>query len=304
LSPNLRGALFMCIAMASFTINDTFVKWAMESLTLGQIVLLRGLMASTMLMLFIGRTINFQQLSYLRHPAVLMRMIGEVGATLFFMTALAHLPLAFVTSILQALPLAVTLGAALFFSEPVGWRRWSAILVGFTGILIIVRPGFEGFSVWSLAILASVCCCALRDLSTRIVPKELSTSTLSAMTAITVMLVGALIIQPLGGWKPVTASSLTLVFAASLCLITGYHTLITAMRQGDISFIAPFRYTGLLWAIMLGFMVFGDVPDRYMLIGGAVIICSGLYSLHRERIVNRVRPIAGSTSPAMAPDGF
>lgn len=87
-------------------------------------------------------------------------------------------------------------------------------------------------------------------------------------------------------------------------MITGYHTLITAMRQGDISFIAPFRYTGLLWAIMLGFLVFGDVPDRYMLIGGAVIICSGLYSLHRERIVNRVRPIAGSTSPGMAPDGF
>jgi len=235
---------------------------------------------------------------------VLMRMIGEVGATLFFMVALAHLPLAFVTSILQALPLAVTLGAALFFSEPVGWRRWSAILVGFTGILIIVRPGFEGFSVWSLAILASVCCCALRDLSTRAVPKELSTSTLSAMTALTVMLVGGLIIQPLGGWKPVTAPSLALVFAASLCLITGYHTLITAMRQGDISFIAPFRYTGLVWAIVLGFLVFGDTPDRYMLIGGAVIISSGLYSLHRERIVNRVRPIAGSTSPGMAPDGF
>lgn len=305
MSSNLRGALFMCIAMASFTINDTFVKWAMETLSLGQIVLLRGFMASTMLMLFIGRTIDMQQLAYLRHPAVLLRILGEVGAALFFIMALAQLPLAFVTSILQSLPLAVTLGAAIFFSEPVGWRRWSAILVGFAGILIIIRPGFEGFSIWSLAVLASVLCCTLRDLATRIVPKELSTSALSTMTAIAVMLVGGLIIQPLGGWKPVTATSLILVFAASVFLITGYHSLITAMRQGgDISFMAPFRYTGLLWAIALGFFVFGDIPDRYMLIGAAVIICSGLYSLHRERVVNKERPIAASTTPGMAPDGL
>src|SRR5690606_5676518 len=123
-------------------------------------------------------------------PAVFARLVGECGATLFFLMALLQLPIAFVTAIIQALPLAVTFGAAMFFSEPVGWRRWTAIIIGFVGILIIVRPGLEGFSFWSLAALVSVGFSTLRDLSTRVIPKELNTSTLSTASAIIVMIVG------------------------------------------------------------------------------------------------------------------
>src|SRR5690606_32556087 len=142
--------------------------------------------------------------------------------------ALLQLPIAFVTAIIQALPLAVTFGAAMFFAEPVGWRRWTAIITGFLGIIIIVRPGLEGFNAWSLAALVAVCFSSLRDLSTRAIPKELNTSTLSTMSAIIVMLVGGLIIQPFGGWKPVDGKSLLLVFSASLALIIAYHALISA----------------------------------------------------------------------------
>ena len=304
MSPNLRGALFMCIAMAGFTINDTFVKWALESLTLGQIILMRGMMAFVMLILFFYRSIDLSQLPYLKHPAVITRMVGEVGATLCFLLSLSYLPIAFVTSILQALPLLVTLGAAFFFSEPVGWRRWSAIIVGFIGILIIVRPGFEGFTVWSLVTVAAVIFCAIRDLATRVIPKEMSTANLSTATALVVALVGGALIEPFGGWQPVTTSNLAIVFTSAVALIIGYYSLITAMRQGDISFMAPFRFTGLLWAILLGYVIFGDLPDRYMLIGASIIICSGLYALYRERVVNRQRPITESTSAGMAPDGL
>lgn len=304
MSPNLRGALFMCSAMAGFTINDTFVKWTLESLTLGQIILLRGAMAFTMLILLAGKSVSWEQLSYIRHPAVLLRMIGEIGATLGFLLALSYLPIAFVTSILQALPLLVTLGAAFFFSEPVGWRRWTAIFTGFIGILLIVRPGIDGFSTWSLITVVAVIFCALRDLATRAIPKQLNTSTLSIVTSLVVACVGGLIIEPFGGWQPVNWQSFTLVFTSALALIIGYYSLITAMRNADISFIAPFRYTGLLWALMLGFAVFGDIPDRYTLIGATIIIGSGLYALYRERIVNKQRPITESTSPGMAPDGF
>jgi Permeases of the drug/metabolite transporter (DMT) superfamily len=303
LSPNLRGALFMSIAMAGFTINDTLMKSVSASMNMGQAMLLRGIFATALLLLLAARENVPMRPGMLMQKHVLIRTVGEVGATVTFLLALFQLPLAIVTAVLQALPLGVTLGAALIFSEPVGWRRWGAIIAGFLGILIIVRPGFEGFSAWSLCALASVVFCVIRDLATRRIPRAVPTSLVSTATSVSVTLCGALLVQPFGGWTPVTLSDTAPLAAGAIALVFGYQFIIAAMREGDISFIAPFRYTGLLWAIILGYIVFGDVPDAAMLVGGAVVVASGLYALYREQVVGKKRPITESTGPGMAPDG-
>ncbi len=169
-SPNLRGALFMAVSMAGFTVNDVITKGASETMNMGQVMLVRGLFATLLIGLLAWQRGALRSAPALRIRCVVLRVVGEAGATVGFLVALAHLPLANVSAVLQALPLAVTMGAALVFGEGVGWRRWLAILVGFAGVLIIVRPGFDGFSVYALLALLCVVFCAVRDLATKRMP--------------------------------------------------------------------------------------------------------------------------------------
>jgi drug/metabolite transporter (DMT)-like permease len=294
----------MAISMAGFTMNDAISKFVGESLTMAQIMFIRGGFAT----LLVG-TIAWHR-GALRLPPgaldlmIVLRVGGEVLATLCFLTALAHLPLANVSAILQALPLGVTMGAALFFSEPVGWRRWLAIGAGFSGVLIIVRPGLDGFNAYSLYVLGCVFFCVVRDLATRRVNAEIPSLFITTATAAAVTVVGGALIVPFGGWHPVETNDALLLLGAAVLVVIGYQFIIMAMRIGDISYIAPFRYTALLWAILLGYLVFGNVPDTAMTIGAFVVIASGLYTLYREQIVGRTRPVTSSTAPGMAPDGL
>jgi drug/metabolite transporter (DMT)-like permease len=294
----------MAISMAGFTMNDAISKFVGESLTMAQIMFIRGGFAT----MLVG-AIAWHR-GALRLPAgaldlmIVLRVGGEVLATLCFLTALAHLPLANVSAILQALPLGVTMGAALFFSEPVGWRRWLAIGVGFSGVLIIVRPGLDGFNAYSLYVLGCVFFCVVRDLATKRVNAEIPSLFITTATAAAVTVAGGALIVPYGGWHPVGANDALLLLGAAALVVIGYQFIIMAMRIGDISYIAPFRYTALLWAILLGYLVFGNVPDTAMTIGAFVVIASGLYTLYREQIVGRTRPVTSSTAPGMAPDGL
>ncbi|MCA0013393.1 DMT family transporter [Mesorhizobium sp. B292B1B] len=304
LSPNLRGALFMVVAMAGFTLNDAITKYSSQSMNMAQVMLIRGAFAS----LFVG-LLAWQRGALVRprsmlQPLVALRVLAEAGATVTFLVALAHLPIASVSAVLQALPLAVTMGAALVFGEAVGWRRWLAIAVGFAGVLVVVRPGFDGFSMFSLVALASVACCAVRDLATKRIPQAIPTLLVSTATALAMTVVGALLLSPMGGWTPMTGKATALLALAAVLVLIGYQFIIMAMRSGEISFIAPFRYTALLWSIVLGLLVFGDVPDMTMIIGASTIVGSGLYALYRERVVGRRRIVAESIGPAMAPDGI
>jgi drug/metabolite transporter (DMT)-like permease len=294
----------MVVAMVGFTLNDAITKFSSESMNMAQVMLVRGAFAS----LFIG-LLAWQRGALARPRSMLqsfvaIRVIGEGCATVTFLIALAHLPIANVSAVLQALPLAVTMGAAFVFGERVGWRRWLAIAAGFTGVLIIVRPGFEGFSMFSLLALACVGCCAVRDLATKRIPQTIPTLLVSTTTALAITITGAALLQPMGGWTPMTGKSTTLLMLAAVLLLIGYQFIIMAMRIGDISFIAPFRYTALLWSILLGLLIFNDIPDAPMIAGAAIIVGSGLYTLYRERIVGRRRTAAESTGPAMAPDGI
>lgn len=304
LSPNLRAAIFMSISMAGFTMNDTITKAVSYSMNMGQVMLLRGIFATLLVGLIAWHQGALRAPRGVLHPMILLRVFGEVGATVCFLIALAHLPLANVSAILQALPLAVTMGAALVFDEPVGWRRWLAISAGFVGVMIVVRPGVDGFNTYALMALASVFFCTVRDLATRRIPNEIPTFLVSTATAASVAITGVVLVQPMGGWTPPDAGSVSLLAGAAVLLVIGYQFIIKAMRSGDISFIAPFRYTALLWSIGLGYVAFHDVPDTAMITGAIIIIGSGLYALYRERRVGRERPAAESTSPAMAPDGM
>jgi drug/metabolite transporter (DMT)-like permease len=304
LSANVRGVLFMTVSMAGFTLNDTLVKVLSSELNMGQIMFVRGLFASAMISMLAWHRGALMRPAAALHPMVVLRTIGEVGATVAFLVGLSQIPLATASAILSVLPLAVTMRAALFLREPVGWRRWSAIAAGFAGVLIILRPGTEGFNGYALLICASVFFAALRDLATRRMPTHIPSLLLTCVTAITVTLTGALLVTQLGGWQPLSHQFVVKLCGAAFLILFGYQFIILAMRSGDISFVAPFRYTGLLWAIALGYLVFADMPDWAMISGSLIIVATGLYTLYRERIVAATKPSCASVDPSMAADGL
>lgn len=304
LSPNMRAALFMTVSMAGFTINDGISKYVAESMNMGQLMLVRGLFASIFISFLAWHAGAFAAFRQAFQPLVLIRVATEVMATVAFLIALSHLPIANVSAVLQALPLAVTMGAALVYGETVGWRRWLSIVAGFAGVAIIVRPGLEGFSVYSLVALSCVFLCMVRDLATKRIPHTTPTLLVSTVTALAVTICGGFLVQPMGGWSPVGAVDLILLAVAAALLLIGYQFIILSMRTGDVSFVAPFRYTSLLFSILLGFFIFGDIPDLAMIVGSSIIVASGLYMLYRERVTGRSKAASESVGPAMAPEGL
>lgn len=301
ISDNLRGILLMCASMASFTINDTFMKSVTQTLPLFQTIGLRGLIAVVGLLILALATGAFKFRPNRRDGwLILLRSLADVAATILFLEALLRMPLANLSAILQALPLLITLAAALVYGDKIGWRRMTAILVGLVGVLIIIRPGTEGFDRWALLGLASVACVVVRDLSVRPLQGQVPSTLVALGAAVAVTLMGWIgtVFQ---GWQPPTTGEAGRVLGAGLFLIVGYLTSVAAMRHGDIGLVAPFRYTSLLWAIVLGLVVFGDLPDGWTLFGAAIVIGAGLFTLWRERrirMVARQEALQGSRIPA------
>jgi len=297
-SDNSRGALYMSLAMASFTCNDALVKSVTSSLSVAQIITVRGIM-TTVLVFFVARHLRaLRPPSVVLQPLILLRTFFEIGATLTFISALGRIDFANISSIMQSLPLAVTLGAAVFFREPVGWRRWTAIIVGFLGVVIILRPNAEGLTSASLLVLAAVFFTSARDLVTRRIVADVPSLTITLFTAAANTVVGALLIVPMGGWQPMDLANFLPLVIAALLVFAGYQAVIMSMRTGEISFVAPFRYTGLLWGLVISVLFFGERPDVFVLLGAAIIIGSGLYSFYRES--RRRQRIAAETAPVIA----
>lgn len=287
LSDNLRGALIMMASMAAFTFNDVCVKATGGEVPLNQLLFLRGIVTSVFILIL---TIHLGALKFALPRKdwglIALRTISEIGAAYFFLTALFNMPIANITAILQVLPLTVTLGAALFFRDPVGWRRMTAILVGFCGMLLIVRPGPEGFNLYAIYGMIAVVFVTSRDLATRKMSPETPSMMVTLSASVGVMLyfgVGAMT-EP---WVSVSLANTTLIIGASVFIIGGYLFSVMVMRVGEVSFIAPFRYTGLLWALLLGLVLFGDWPDNLTLLGAAIVVASGVFTLYRERQVAR-----------------
>jgi drug/metabolite transporter (DMT)-like permease len=292
LSENTLGALLMMASMAAYTLNDTLMKTLSGHVPLFQVIFLRGCLTSAAVAVIAWRMGAFsRRISRRDARAIFLRVLGEVAATYFFLTALYHMPLANVTSILQALPLAITLTAALVFGERIGWPRLSAICVGFIGVMLVVRPGAEGFNVYALYGLAAVACLTLRDLATRSLSRETSSMLVTFATSVTVMAVFGL--ASLGGeWAPLARADWLTIGGAAALIVAGYLTSIMVVRVGEIGFTAPFRYTAILWALLLGWLVFGDWPAPIVLLGAGIIVASGLFTLYREaRLGRRRRPV-------------
>ena len=280
-------------AMCAYTFNDAFMKALADEIPLFQAIFFRGVGAVIFL------TIMCRMLGQLRFrfPArdwglLLLRTAGELGGTFFFLTALFNMPIANVSAILQVLPLSVSLVAALVLGEALGWRRLTAIFVGFVGVLLIIQPGGADFNFYSLYALGAVACVTLRDIAVRRMSREVPSVFVALIAAIGVMglgAVGSLFIE----WQPFTVTSGLQLAGAMAFLIFGYIASVSAMRFGEIGFVAPFRYTSLLVALVLGVLIFGEWPNALALAGGVVVVATGLFTLYREtqlKIRHRVVP--------------
>ncbi len=288
LTDNTRGALLMALAMASFTINDAFTKSVTPYINIGQILFVRGLMTCVLVFVIARHMGALRPLKTMLRPIILMRCLCEVLATVLYLKALSLMAFANVSAIMQSLPLAVTLGAALFLREPVGWRRWTAILIGFLGVVVILRPGPDGFTLAALLALCAMFVTAGRDLLTRRMYPDVPSMAVSMTTTVVNTMVGAALIVPFGGWQPMDGYVWSHLAASACLVVIGYQAVITAMRIGDISFVAPFRYTSMIWAFSIGVFFFNEHLDYWTLVGTAIIVASGLYTFYRE--TRRRRP--------------
>ncbi len=293
LSENTRGVAAMCTAMAAFTFNDALMKAVTESLPLMQAIAIRGALSIAGLLALGSITGGLRfRLAPRDRRLVGLRTLAEVGATLTFLAALTQMPLANLSAIMQALPLAVTLAAALFLREQVGWRRMAAICVGFAGVLMIVRPGTAGFDIWSLVGLSSVAFVVVRDLVTRQFATALPSVLVALWSALAVTAMGIIGVVAGGEWQPVAALDAGRLVLSATALVFGYVFSVKAMRHGDVAMVAPFRYTMLVWAILFGWVMFGTLPDGWTWAGSALVVASGLFALWREaKSRRRVPPI-------------
>ncbi len=276
----------MAACMASFAINDALIKSSSAFFPLFQAIFLRSLFTTSFLgLMALRKKVNFKGISRNDWKLIMIRSTGEIIGAYFFLYAVFNMPLANATAILQSMPLAVTVGAAIFLKEPVGWRRYMAVIVGFIGVMIIVRPGTEGFTHYSFFALAAVIFIVTRDLSTRRISKTVPSFLVSFITSACITISSAILLMFVD-WQPVTLENISILFAASIFVIAGYVLSVSSVRIGEIAFVSPFRYTILIWSMILGFVVFGDIPDMWMLIGSAIVVTMGIYTFYRERKVS------------------
>ena len=285
----MRGALLMVLAMLGFALEDMFIKLLADAVSVGQIIMMLGgggSFAFGAVVLAQGQPIFSRDM--LTVP-ILLRALGEMLGAVCFILAITLTSISSASAILQATPLVVTFGAALFLGENVGWRRWSAIIVGLFGVLLIIRPGMESFEILSLLALGAVFCLATRDLATRRVPPSISTMQLSFLGFIVIIPAGLALMFFAGSTPVLLNGSESLFFFAALGIgLFAYYAIVAAMRIGEVSFVTPFRYARLLFALVIGIMIFGESPDVLTLIGSAIIVASGIYTVWRERRVAEI----------------
>jgi drug/metabolite transporter (DMT)-like permease len=284
---NFRGALLMVLSMLGFALEDMFIKLLAGALPIGQILILLSLGGSVIFGLMVRlqgqRLFTAQMLTW----PILARAFGELLGALTFVSAIVLTPISSASAILQATPLVVTLGAALFLGEPVGWRRWSAVLVGLFGVLLIIRPGMESFELLSLLAVVAVFALALRDLATRRIPAHVSSMQLSFLGFVAVLPAGAIMLL-FTGEAPVLPDLMAWakIIGAVVVGVLAYYAIVAAMRVGDVGFVTPFRYTRLIFALITGVVIFGESPDALTLTGAAIIVISGIYTVWRERKIS------------------
>jgi drug/metabolite transporter (DMT)-like permease len=292
----------MLAGMAFFALEDFFLKMSAGGLPPGQVLAMMGA----------GGAVFFWGVAWRQGHSVLsrrafawpamIRNVTEATGSMAYILALALLPLSVNGAILQASPLVVTLGAALFLGERVGWRRWSAILVGLAGVLLILRPGTESFQWAGLLTVLVVVLIAGRDLATRVVPPDIGTMQLTTWAYLSITLAGLLLMALMGdSWAWPDRTLWAYLGGALLTGIAGYYGVTASMRLGEVSVVAPFRYTRLVLSLLIGVLLLGERPDALMLAGAALVVASGLFTFWREARRKREAPFPADSLRAIEP---
>lgn len=297
---NLHGILLVIASMAFFTLEDMFIKRLSGTLPVGQILIFLGLGSGLVFAVMAKMQGHRLMAARAWRKKPVMRAAMEAVSAMGFASALALVDISTVAAVFQATPLVITMGAALFLKEDVGWRRWLAICVGFAGVLLIIRPGLDGFEPAALLVVVAVLGVAARDLMTRTMDAGVPSTVLSFQAFMAVIPAGALLLIFTPGDAQALAGSEWMMMAGGVLFgVLGYYGIVTAMRVGDASAVTPFRYTRLLFSILAGVIVFGERPDTLTLAGSALIIASGLYTFVREqRLARRARRAAAAAAAA------
>ncbi|CAN5922178.1 DMT family transporter [soil metagenome] len=281
---NSRGILAMSAAVVVFIFNDALIKLAAESVPSVQAIGVRGLFATLWCALALLVTGAWRQIALAAHPRVVFRGVLEAGSAIVYLVALFNIPFAIASAVNLSTPLILTVLAVLILKEDVRWRRWSAVTMGFLGVMLVIQPHPGDLNIWTWVALAGTLIGSFRDIFVRFLPVGVPTLVVSFATALIVALVGcgwALA----EGWQPMSDRALGLIVGSSLLLALGYQFVVIALRsRGEFSVIGSFRYSSILWALAIGYVVWGEVPNTLAIAGIAVIVASGLYILHRERV--------------------
>ena len=294
LPPQVLGILAMSAAGAVFSGHDAITKYLADTYPIGQIVFFRQLSATIILTAFIALTSGFASLKPINATGQAGRSAFFVASTVLIAISVSVLPLPTALAIVFASPLLVAALSATALGEPVGPRRWAAILAGFVGVLIIIRPADASFSWLLLVPVAAAAASAMRDITTRILHRTDNTHAILFWSNIAILL--AMLFTTPFGWVDVSpVHAAFLVLAGGLNLLAHFLT-ITALRLGDAALVTPFRYTALVWAALLGFLIWGHIPDSYTIAGAIIIVGAGIYLVIREAQLRR--RVGGAGKPA------
>ena len=294
-SNNQRGILAICGCMAAFTVNDVLVKQILQHYPAGETIVVRGLMSTLLLGVFVVALGHARQLRAALTPRLAWRSAFDGCSTAGFVLALAHMPLANLAAILQIAPLLITLLSVLFYRELVGWRRWTAISAGFFGALLVIKPVPSAFDAWAVVGAGAALASALRDLQTRRIGHAVPTIVVAFWGAVAITSFG--LVFALGEtWRMFALADLLQLFAAAIFVGIAIYLIAVAFRDVDLSVVAPFRYSYLITSAVGGYLMFREVPDGWTVAGAALIVGSGIYALHREAV--RKREISAKAAAA------
>ena len=288
---NLPGILAMLGGSASFLFNDSIIKLITTHLPLGEIMAVRGLFGAALLLAACAwtRTLRWPKGALRGWPFALL-LFGQLGSSVTFIGSLPFLNFADVNGIQQFQPLAITAASAVFLKEQVGWRRWTAALVGLTGVLLIIKPGTGAFQPYALLAASCVGFVVLRDLGTRAMMPGVP-SLLLGLASAAIVAVAGLAMKAGETWVAPSPADWFGLAVAAVLLVAGYVLVIRAVRIADLSVVSPFRYASVLYAVILQVAIWGVVPDAWALAGMALVVSAGLYAFHREQI-RRVNAIS------------
>ena len=277
---SLRGILCMLGGALSLTINDAMAKYLTQSYPVGQVMALRGLSIILLLITFLFFMNNLQALKIFSWKGHLLRAGAMTGSTFFFITGLSLLPITDAIAIAFVAPILTTILGVIILREAVSWKRWAAIFVGFFGVIIILQPTSDAFNIAAIAPMGAAAFGAARDVITRAMSG--SENSLSILfTSMLMITIAGFLTYPLG-WSVVKPSHIWIFITSSLLVGLAQYLMIEAFRLGEVALISPFKYSSLLWATLIGLVIWNDLPSKHVVLGAFILILSGIYLLRNE----------------------